>query len=125
MGDDDGYDNYVLLTHLPHPDNAAGTPYGLRFVVDIPDVNCPKCSLQALSMMTDKITGGTCCEYPSSNSQTMCFSVYHSCANVVITGKGATLPPPPVSAKALTTVWATGEGTQLRSAGNKIVFCVC
>jgi hypothetical protein len=38
--------------------------------------------------MTDKITGGTCCPYPQGTGK--CFSVYHSCANIVITGKTPT-----------------------------------
>jgi hypothetical protein len=34
--------------------------------------------------MTDKIQSGTCCPYPQGEDP--CFSVYHSCANIVITG---------------------------------------
>lgn len=35
--------------------------------------------------MTDKIRPGTCCPYPEGENK--CQSVYHSCANIVITGK--------------------------------------
>lgn len=35
--------------------------------------------------MTDKIPGGECCPYPDGANK--CQSVYHSCANIVITGK--------------------------------------
>ena len=39
---DNDFDDHVLLTHVPHPDNAQGTPYELRLVVDIPDIDCEK-----------------------------------------------------------------------------------
>jgi len=37
--------------------------------------------------MTDKITKGTYCTDP--NGANPCLSVYHSCGNIVITGKGS------------------------------------
>jgi len=37
--------------------------------------------------MTDKIASGACCAYPAAiGSTAVCDSVYHSCANVIITG---------------------------------------
>ena len=53
----------------------------------IPDVNCNPCALQALSVMTDKITQGECCEYLPDGTSGSCFSNYHSCSNVLIDGK--------------------------------------
>jgi len=89
IGDDCNYDNVVLLDHIPHNDNGGGsttTPKPYLWNVTIPDINCPKCALQMLCMMTDKITTGTCCPYPFGDSNEICFSVYHSCADVTITG---------------------------------------
>lgn len=76
---------HVLLTHIPHPDNGKYSTYTIKLVVDIPDINCEKCSLQLLSVMTDKIGKGNCCSYPT-DSANKCFSVYHTCANIKITG---------------------------------------
>lgn len=36
--------------------------------------------------MTDK-NGDQCCDYPVAKDNPKCSSVYHSCANIVITGK--------------------------------------
>ena len=52
----------------------------------MPDVDCPMCALQALSVMTDKIPTGSCCDYLPDGVSGSCFSNYHSCANVVIGG---------------------------------------
>lgn len=39
-----------------------------------------------MNPMTDKITYGTCCSYPTEGGDPYCFSVYHSCANIRILG---------------------------------------
>jgi len=99
-GDDASYDKYILAAHIPHNDfwstNYSFTmpkPYTLD--VTIPDINCPKCSLQVLEIMTDKLSGqkATCCTYPDvpkgkeiANGTILCFSVYHTCANINIPG---------------------------------------
>mmetsp|Transcript_21890 Transcript_21890/g.23858 ORF Transcript_21890/g.23858 Transcript_21890/m.23858 type:complete len:266 (-) Transcript_21890:195-992(-) len=108
----------VLLDHIPHNDESSPTshvektyvPY--RVSVNIPDVQCDKCSLQLLYVMTDKSTkcgietcyynpadaackgstdpnAATCTGAPNSNvcvQEGECFSNYHSCTDVVITG---------------------------------------
>jgi len=108
MNNDNGFDDHVLLAHIPHPDNAPRrVTNGLEIVVDIPNVKCDKCSLQLLSIMTDKIGNGNCCSYPTSSFR-KCQSVYHSCANVKITGTGSSLPASPPNVN----VWAVGEGSQ-------------
>ncbi|XP_065829831.1 uncharacterized protein [Oscarella lobularis] len=91
----DGKDVYdcILLNHIPH--NDAGRPTYLneqtyvqyRITVDIPDVKCDNCALQLINPMTDKIGKGNSCVLGQSSSPNYCFSVYHSCANVKITGK--------------------------------------
>lgn len=46
--------------------------------------------MQLVTPMTDKITAGTCCSYPTATTAStipLCDSVYHSCANVIIQGK--------------------------------------
>lgn len=49
------------------------------------DIDCPKCSLQIYNAMTDGNTA--CCSYPTEEfGVPKCGSVYHSCANIVITG---------------------------------------
>jgi len=89
---------------------ATYTPYKLS--VNIPDVKCAKCSLQLLYVMTDKSVkcgvdtcfynpadaackgstdpnAATCAGAPNSNvcvQENECFSNYHSCADVKITG---------------------------------------
>jgi len=103
---DDGFDEHVLLTHIPHPDNGKYSTYTIKLVVDIPDINCEKCSLQLLSVMTDKIGKGNCCSYPT-DSANKCFSVYHTCANIKITGTGDTLPKSPENID----IWSYGEGS--------------
>lgn len=53
-----------------------------RISVNIPDIDCERCSLQVSNPMTDKIPQNTTCTDPDGT----CFSVYHSCANVAIMG---------------------------------------
>ncbi|KAG2374762.1 hypothetical protein C9374_010506 [Naegleria lovaniensis] len=88
INDDSSYDKYILIDHIPHNDATESNPVKVyQYEVIIPDINCPKCSLALTNPMTDKITSGTCCSYPTaSGSSPQCFSVYHSCANIVITG---------------------------------------
>jgi len=84
-GDDTHYNTWILLDHLPHNDQQGNVPYkSYSYSLVIPDINCSRCSLQILDMMTDKIPSGSCCTYPGGSDE--CFSVYHSCANIIITG---------------------------------------
>lgn len=61
----------------------------------IPNVRCDRCALQVMNPMTDKLAqyGMDNCTYSpdcsTCNDGFHCFSNYHSCANVRITG---TLP---------------------------------
>jgi len=89
--DDTHYDEYILLDQIPHndkwgPDYGMTNPKGYTLEITIPDIDCPRCSLQVLEIMTDKLRPtGSCCTYP--NKTELCPSVYHSCANVQINGK--------------------------------------
>jgi hypothetical protein len=89
--DDTHYDKYILLDDVPHNDKWGNygmdnpKPYTLE--LNIPDIDCPKCSLQVLEIMTDKIPHNQCCTYPNRTTDMVCPSVYHSCANVQILGK--------------------------------------
>ena len=108
----------VLLDHIPHDDTASPVahvektyrPY--KMSINIPDVDCPKCSLQLLYVMTDKSVkcGVETCYYNPYDSackgstdpdaptcagapndivcmeEGECFSNYHSCTDVVIKG---------------------------------------
>jgi len=93
---DNNYDSYILLDQFPHNNFTDGydfdhpKPYLLE--INIPNIDCPRCSLQVLSIMTDKLAPVlSCCSYPQTlPGNSRCFSVYHSCANVVIKG---TIPP--------------------------------
>lgn len=108
----------VLLDHIPHNDAAHPIPYlemsyvTYKLTVEIPDVNCDKCTLQLLYFMTDKTTkcgvqqctyypedsacsghtdpnAGTCFGAPNSTPckyADACFSNYHTCTDVKITG---------------------------------------
>lgn len=86
-------------------------PYQIS--VNVPDVACDKCSLQLLYVMTDKTTKcgvdicyydpadsacsghtsvreGTCAGAPTTTpctAEDLCFSNYHSCSDVTISGK--------------------------------------
>jgi len=93
VGDDSNYDKMILLDQVPHNDlSKVPKPYSI--VVTIPDINCPRCSIQILEIMTDKLSSQTpCCTYPLPPSNPppagtiLCPSVYHSCANIRILGK--------------------------------------
>eukprot|EP01122_Echinamoeba_exundans_P004337 TRINITY_DN14362_c0_g1_i1.p1 TRINITY_DN14362_c0_g1~~TRINITY_DN14362_c0_g1_i1.p1 ORF type:complete len:270 (+),score=25.08 TRINITY_DN14362_c0_g1_i1:3-812(+) len=76
---DEVYD-YVLLDHVPHNDASVDTslkPYRLN--IEIPDIDCPSCSLQMMNFMV-----GSSCSY-STRDVGDC-SLYTSCANIKITG---------------------------------------
>jgi len=90
---DNYYNRYVLLDHMPHNDiwgrnYSFDNPKVYSIEINIPDIDCPRCSLQALNVMTDKLPSRDlkCCTYPDEGDG-YCFSVYHSCANVRIPGK--------------------------------------
>lgn len=108
----------VLLDHIPHNDLAnpntkdESSYVEYKLTVNIPDIDCPRCSLQLLYVMTDKSTlcgidtcfynatesacsghltvkEGTCPGAPTTIPCTvdnLCFSNYHSCTDVTITG---------------------------------------
>jgi hypothetical protein len=118
---DDAYDEHILLSHIPHPSNAPATPYTLKITVDIPNIDCVKCSLQVISVMTDKIATDSCCVYPpvAGAAGPTCFSVYHSCANIKINGTGSTLPP---SATTLPNVWAQGESAAWTLSNKELTY---
>lgn len=71
---------------------AEGTYTKTYVTVVIPDVKCDRCALQLMNPMTDKLAqyGMTNCTYDPTCTQCNdgfhCFSNYHSCANVRITG---------------------------------------
>jgi len=88
-GDDTQYKDWILTSHLKHND------IGLKdyqFDIEIPDINCPQASLALINPMTDKIQADTCCCYGDFGAaaplEPQCFSVYHTCANIEITGQG-------------------------------------
>ena len=131
-GNDEGFEECVLLDHIPHMDAFfedegvprptiadEGTWATYVFEIDIPDVKCERCTLQLLYVMSDK-SGKRCgfepCEYDPAQTECApdkssvddafvdacaftesplptcdgrrCFSNYHSCADVSITGTG-------------------------------------
>ena len=77
----------TLLDHIPHSDLAVrpnfrdeSTYTQYAITIDIPDVNCDRCSLHLSNPITDKIGGagsplGIGCTDPDGT----CFSVYYSC----------------------------------------------
>ena len=110
----------VLADHIPHNDAAKSsflertyTPYHLT--VEIPDVECEKCTLQLIYFMTDKTVkcGSLFCTYHADDSacsghidaaqptcfgapndvpckeKDSCFSNYHTCTDVSIAGTRA------------------------------------
>ena len=84
---DDGNDDAscVLLDHIPHNDCCSPSLFDpstytqYSITIQIPNVNCERCSLHLSNPMTDKIGSngsptGIGCTDPGT-----CFSVYHSC----------------------------------------------
>jgi len=117
VNDDTNYDQHVLLAHIPHIDSACSDlqTYTMRIGVRIPNINCTRCSLQAMSVMTDKIPAGTCCQYPPQPGQAKpCFTpggLYLTCANIVITGTEpvSSLANSSLSDPNVIMTWANGE----------------
>lgn len=98
-GSEADFTSCILLNHIPHNDQAV-TPQSYKIRVWIPDVQCDHCILQLANPMTDKITRGTYCDYDRTQLEAcqwgsancaagVCFSNYHSCADVTITGTQA------------------------------------
>jgi hypothetical protein len=109
MGDDTSFDQHILAAHYPHPDQAQTSGFTYRVPVVIPDVNCPYCSLQVLSVMTGDMSSGLCCQYPPFNgSVAPCIATYHTCADITINGTGTTLPVSSGPTDTMNT-WAWGE----------------
>jgi hypothetical protein len=86
-GTDTGSPPCVLLDHIPHHDVPVApnfdneTTYILySFTIEIPDIQCDRCSLHLANPMTDKIgdLGAPTAEGCTDPNGT-CFSVYHSC----------------------------------------------
>jgi len=117
MNDDNGYDSHVLITHVPYPASVDVTSNPMLVVLDIPNINCSRCSLQVLNIMTDDIATGACCRYPDNVTSTvsgqLCPAVYHSCANIIINGTGGpdALPTNDPLSPPLPNLW-TQEATQ-------------
>jgi hypothetical protein len=108
----------VLLDHIPHNQNSSPnlnieksyTPY--KMSINVPDIQCDKCTLQFLYVMTDKTVNcgtptcyynpddaackgstdpdaPTCAGAPNDNvcvQEGECFSNYHSCSDVILQG---------------------------------------
>ena len=96
---EDEYESCILLDHIPHNDDnspifGVESTYTKTYItINIPDVACERCSLQLMNPMTDKLAGAGManCTYDANCTNCpdlpgTCFSNYHSCANVRITG---------------------------------------
>jgi hypothetical protein len=80
----------ILVDQIPFNPNGSVPGPNLKiygFNINIPDIDCPRCALHMYNPMVDKIPVNTSCPYPFGNK--ICFSVYHSCADIVITGKNS------------------------------------
>jgi hypothetical protein len=97
--------SWVLYDHVPHWDNSVSTKF-YKFQVNLPNIDCTNCAIvrniifshlldagdanssffkqQIVNPMTDKIGGGSCTY--STNGTGSCFSVYHTCSRIAITG---------------------------------------
>jgi len=94
-GDESSFEECILLNHVPHNDDA-NTPQVYKINVYIPDVQCDHCVIQLANPMTDKIAPASYCLYDKTKLEAcnygpsceagVCFSNYHSCADVTITG---------------------------------------
>jgi hypothetical protein len=91
VNSDNNFDQHILADHIPHNDagscsDANPSPYSYK--VKIPDINCPNCALSLVNPMTDKLQyyGLSSCNYPGNPDN--CPSVYHSCADIAISGTG-------------------------------------
>ena len=86
---DDNFESCILLNHIPHHDTPKRGFYSIT--VDIPNINCTKCTLQMVQVMTDLLKTGPSCEYDPADTAGVattnkCFSNYFSCADIAITG---------------------------------------
>ncbi|KNC52480.1 uncharacterized protein AMSG_12126 [Thecamonas trahens ATCC 50062] len=110
------FEDVVLADHIPHWDMASSdkTYY---FTVDIPNVDAPFATLQLLNPMTDKLMG-TSCSTIGNVDDPECFSVYHSCASISITGTTPVADflasytyttPPGLPAPPTPNAWSKGE----------------
>ena len=110
------FEDVVLADHIPHWDMASSdkTYY---FTVDIPNVDAPFATLQLLNPMTDKLMD-TSCSTIGNVDDPECFSVYHSCASISITGTTPVADflasytyttPPGLPAPPTPNAWSKGE----------------
>eukprot|EP00537_Pseudo-nitzschia_pungens_P004157 CAMPEP_0172373764 /NCGR_PEP_ID=MMETSP1060-20121228/53138_1 /TAXON_ID=37318 /ORGANISM="Pseudo-nitzschia pungens, Strain cf. cingulata" /LENGTH=372 /DNA_ID=CAMNT_0013100189 /DNA_START=125 /DNA_END=1243 /DNA_ORIENTATION=- len=101
-GDAEGFENCVLLDHVPH--DALSRPMFLdalswhrnSITLWIPDVYCERCHLQLVSVMSDRqhgVPADAKCVYKGAaeagtvtDEHPICPAVYHSCAPVSIDG---------------------------------------
>jgi hypothetical protein len=102
-GSDSGFEECVLLDHIPHDESRAvvvddeSTWLQFSITVWIPDVKCERCHLQLIAFMTDEYHGvgiGETCAHPAAKSAGTanaslpdCAMRYHSCTAVRITGQ--------------------------------------
>lgn len=59
--DDLKFNNLILVDHLPHHDVSPfpSTTITYTYNITIPNINCPRCTLQLVNPMTDKEAGKT------------------------------------------------------------------
>jgi hypothetical protein len=116
--DENEIERIVLLDHIPHNDDTKPIPYvessysPYSITVEIPDIQCSKCSIRVLYVMTDKSVacGLAQCVYYADDTEcsghtdpaiaqcagtstnkpckyaNSCFSNYHTCTDVAILG---------------------------------------
>lgn len=101
-GVDEGFEECLLLDHIPHDDMSRPkyrdqTSYHRSSItLWIPDIYCERCHLQLITVMSDGIHGvpdDTYCVYKGAQEAGLadpnlpdCPAVYHSCAPVSING---------------------------------------
>ena len=100
MGNDDGYDDHVLLDRLPHNDDCRTFSFSnqnnlMAVNITLPDVDCVsnECSLQVIQVMSSKFKGSRC-ENPAEIAE-LCGGngrMYYSCARVIIEGTANEIP---------------------------------
>ena len=90
----------ILLDHVPHNDvggASSGSTKKYNVTVNIPDIDCEHCVLRMINPMTDKTSGRgypyciydpecTDCTEVYGDGGGKCYSNYHSCADISITG---------------------------------------
>lgn len=98
MGNDNEYDEHVLLDRLPHNDQCSQVDESKNMMavnITIPDVDCVsnECSLQIIQVMSSKFRGSSC-QNPGGIPE-LCGGggrMYYSCARVRIEGSTPTIP---------------------------------